>query len=206
MPSPLTHCLLPAACAVSTARSLLSLEKKEWARFVLVCFFLANAPDLDLIPAILYPSRYYDIHREWGHNIFAVLLWTTIGARLLRGWVSPAFRDWKGWVFSAGLVFSHVLLDSCAVVVTKEGGVPLLWPLSDWSWNTPIPCFGSYHPVKASHPLLSLLLTPGFWFEVVSRELTIVVGGATLWYLALRLISSRRTRRTSYPVLPAEPR
>ncbi len=191
MPSAFTHGLLPAACALSTARNLFSLDRKQWKKFLFVCFVLGNSPDLDLIPAIVFPSHFHDVHRELGHNVFALTLWIWLGVKTFRSWVSPAFAGKRAWIFSAALVLSHVLLDSCADAAPgthAHPGVPLLWPLSNWELVTPLPLFGGYNLVPASHPILAHLITPGFWWTFLTREVAITLAVSAGWYLATKSV------------------
>ncbi len=195
MPSPLTHGLLPTACAFSTARGFLNLDSKNWKRFLFLCLVLGNIPDIDLIPACLFPEYYHAFHREVGHNIFALCLYIYFGAKAFRYWVSPTMSRPVASMFSAALVFSHVFLDACAEVspgYQGKFGVPIFWPLSDWQMLMPFPLFGGYHTAHASHPLLKLLLSPEFWEGLVSREAVVILVGSTLWYLAVKTITARR--------------
>ena len=208
MPSPLTHSLLPTACALSTAQALFSFNRRQWKRLALVCLVLGNAPDLDLIPGILYPSLYHAIHREWGHNIFALGIWITLGVIALRKWVSPVFSGRTGWTASSALVLSHVFLDSCAITVSaKTGnvrGVPLFWPFSNWELVTPWPLFGGYHLVHASHPVFSLFVSPEFWQHVTGPELRFTLCGAALWHLTMKIWTVYRRKRCLVQPGPAE--
>jgi hypothetical protein len=207
MPSPLTHTLLPAACAWSSGRATLTLDARQWKRFGFLCLFLGNTPDLDLIPAGLFPSLYYEIHRAWGHNGFSLALWTILGAVALRKWVSPVFRGARGYLFSAALVLSHVVLDGSGQIVPGQvvrRGVPVLWPFSDWELVTPFEIFGGYLPLEEHHPLFAHLFTPGFWKTLFGRELVAIALVSAVSYLTSRLYRSLRKPRASTSVLASE--
>ena len=202
MPSPLTHGLLPMACALSSARTLVKLTASQWRALALICFVLGNSPDIDLIPASLWPAHYHTIHRSLGHNAFALVLWITLGTQALRRWVGSEFRGKTGWIFSAALVLSHVLLDGSADTIPGTAirvGVPLLWPFSNWQFLTPLEIFGGYRLVPASHPIVATLLTPGFWGTVLAREVVCTLFIGTLWFGATKVVEKRK-RPPSVPV------
>jgi len=203
MPSAFTHGLLPAACAFSSARNLFSLDRTQWKKFLFVCFVLGNSPDLDLIPGILFPGLYHDLHRNLGHNVFALSLWIWLGVKVLRSWVSPAFHGRRAWIFSVALVLSHVILDSCADFSPAshgQYGVPVLWPLSSWRFVLPLPLFGGYALTHASHPILSHLFSSGFWWTFLTREVTVTAAFSAAWYLTTKTAQ----RLTPAPALLSE--
>lgn len=196
MPSPFTHGLLPMACALSSARASVGrLSPAQWRALAIVGFLLGNSPDIDLIPAALWPANYHMFHRYAGHNGFALTLWIYLGVKALRRWVGPEFSGKTGWIFSAALVLSHVLLDGSAEVVPGTGhraGVPILWPLSNWEFLTPFELFGGYRLLPASHPLLAFLTTPAFWQNFLGREIVCTALIATLWFVATKLLHRRQ--------------
>ena len=137
-----------------------------WRR-LLVAVFLANAPDLDLVPGILIgdPNRF---HHGMTHSLV-----TAVVVGLLVGWLANRL----GWSWRLGsgrrgvaatalmvalLLGSHVVLDSFTRDTRPPIGVPALWPISEVRVNV-YPLFGSTErvrgpagPVEFARSLVSL--------------------------------------------------
>lgn len=138
MPTPLVHIAVPTVLFLTTEGKRLSLSKRQWFKLVFVLMLLANVPDIDLVPAMLNLSRYQEIHRAWGHNIFSAGLLALLGAFILRSHISPIFKGARGYFTSFFLVMSHLLLDACGHENGFQPHVPLFWPLSNWKFTLPL--------------------------------------------------------------------
>ena len=203
MPTTFVHGLLPSACITVMRRVLPPLTRREWRHFAIVAFFIGNAPDLDLIPGILYPQIWNDVHRELGHNIFAILLWTYLGSLALPKFVSKQLSKRQAWQLSTFFVLSHILLDGMSVLDASglKGGVPLLWPFLKWQWHSPLKIFPNIQYEESMHPMMARILAIDFWkrgiFIEFGYSLLIVALWLATWTAlqhAPRLFSFRRIR------------
>lgn len=132
-----------------------------WKRLALAVF-IANAPDLDMIPGILMgdPDRF---HHGPSHSLGFALLAAVIATLVARAW-----RPWPlgtgasagsgeparsgesagssefagGWwpalqtgALVGAIWLSHVVLDAFAQDYSEPRGVPALWPLTDRYFN-----------------------------------------------------------------------
>ena len=205
MPSPITHTLLPAACAALSGRGFPKLNTSQWLKFIVLAAIMGNGPDWDVIPASLAPDQWASIHREWGHNIFSVLLLSLMGTFALKRWVSHEFTTKQAGIISALLVGSHIFLDAmmAADAMGVRPGVPIFWPISDFALNMPWELFPHYQMLSEGHPLARHLLAPQFWTRVVGVELGTVFMGTIGYYAMMKLWPKRRPMETSHPVKPA---
>jgi len=134
MPLPVAHSLAGAAIykGLDADGSLVT-----WPR-LLLAIFLANSPDLDMIPGILVgePNRWH--HVGFSHSaVFAVVFALAVG--LLAAATGRRWPLWSGRLSAvtgtalmvALLLLSHDLLDA----VTQDGrppiGIPMWWPFSN---------------------------------------------------------------------------
>lgn len=204
MPSTWLHAALPAACAGATLSLTLRRHRLEPRALVRVCLLvaiLANGPDLDLIPASFFPANWREIHRAWGHNLFAALLLTGVGAFTLRRWAWPGVRPAVAWSLSAAAVMSHLFLDAATYdSATGEGiGVPLAWPLSSLEWTLPWKWFPATVVASGAHPVLGHVTASDFWTLGAWIEARTLVLGTIAWIgiLLLTRLGSRVTERGS---------
>jgi len=173
MPSTIAHVLFPTTSVMASKSGLPRLTKAQWFRFLFLAAFLGNAPDLDLIPASLWPGEWYTIHRYWGHNIFSVTILIMIGQRLLRRFVSRDFTYNQAYLVSGLLVVSHLFLDSMGHHTNygEYPSIPLFFPVSDWSFSLPFHLFPVIELHRSSHPMLGHVLAKDFWVHVIFHEI-----------------------------------
>jgi len=172
MPSTIAHALFPSVCTVASKKGFPPLSRAQWIRFVILAVFLGNSPDLDLIPASLWPHEWYSIHRFWGHNIFSVTLLIMAGQWLLRRFVSPAISRARAYFTCTLLVVSHLFLDAMGHR-TSYGGrpeIPLFFPKSDWAFSLPFELFPIIELKKTAHPLAAHVFARDFWVHVIFHE------------------------------------
>jgi inner membrane protein len=106
---------------------------------------IANLPDLDLVPVLLF-GNVSSFHRQWTHSLFAA-----VGFGLLIGGLA---RWWKGdWIFygtwGGAVYLSHIVLDLLLDDPSPPHGVQLLWPFSETYFMSPFTPFTSFtygHP------------------------------------------------------------
>lgn len=118
MPLPVAHSLL-AASVVALIYS--ARQRQLWFLAMFIGVVIANCPDLDFIPWILFDSRGW--HRGFTHSIGFSLLLSLLALGVV-GW--SHLRS----VIAFGLAYmSHGVLDFATTL--EGGGVKLLWPISD---------------------------------------------------------------------------
>ncbi len=179
MPSTLVHALLPAACVMSRKPSVEGLTRRQIGGLALSCAVIGNLPDLDVIGVILMPEYGRFIHRNVGHNFLALTLWIIVGRWMLGLVDKSRFDCLRAYVYSGALVMSHVFLDSgCVHSDGVPAGVPILWPLSDWSLVSPFPFFSDYVLNDRYHWFMGHLLAVDFWRRAVFQELWVSL---TIW-------------------------
>ncbi len=188
MPSTIGHGLLPAACLLASKSRFSELSAMQFFKFSILVAILGNASDLDVIPAALYPSHWREIHREWGHNLFATGLWIYIGTRLIRRYISPEIGNAKAWITSGLCVVCHIFMDALGGLgeFGERMGCPLFWPFSDWDLIFPVVIFDSYRLEKGINPILAHLTSTTFWNNAIFYELFYAWFVGCSWYLTIR--------------------
>jgi len=114
MPSPIGHALTGVAVGWSGGLS----DSRRDRRLLLVCLFLAAAPDLDL----LLPGA----HRSATHSVTAMLLVTIVTAA-----VTGQVTRWRTALLCGLSYGSHLLLDWLSADNYPPRGIQLLWPFGD---------------------------------------------------------------------------
>lgn len=183
MPSTFAHALFPSTCLWLSKGGFPRLNRTQWLKLLALGIFLANSPDLDLIPASLFPDQWNPIHRSWGHNIFSVTLLIWLGSHLQRRFVSKENSSRQAWLVSAALVLSHLMLDAM-MDTTPDGklhGIPILFPFSDLQVRLPWRVFPTVITREGVHPFLGHVLSPTFWQSVIFREIFVSLALAFLW-------------------------
>ena len=134
MPSPVAHAL--AGAAVYAALAPRGVSARDWRPWALAVF-AGVAADLDFLPGLLVgaPSRYH----HWAtHSIAAALAFTLLVTPL----VAPLLGSVARRLAILGVAYgSHLGLDVLTVDRTVPQGIPLLWPLSDAAFLSPVPLF-----------------------------------------------------------------
>jgi len=198
MPSPVAHSLLPLAILTLCGRTNI-LRGRERLKFFAITLFLLNAPDLDLIPAFLLSLPFYEVHRAWGHNIFAMASAAILGVYLYRKFC-PSLGKKLQLRLAFLLVASHALLDSFTYNVSQKLylGVPLLWPFSDSHFYLPLPLFPSFAR-PSPNPIVDQLDTPGIWQTLFLYELVFTLG-VVLLMIIIRVVTRLMKKTAQAPV------
>lgn len=141
MSTPLGHSLLGLSAA-SLGERRVPLPPLAWYGFAVVA---ANAPDLDfLVGQLLGDANRY--HQQFSHSILAALLFGALAAAIARFFVSQPLRL---GLFSALVYSTHLLLDYLTYDGRPPFGIPLLWPLSEEHFVSPVTIF---HGVRHGVP------------------------------------------------------
>ena len=133
MAIPIGHCL--AGYAVHGLFN--PSERRKGGHLAVLCVFAAVFPDLDVVPGIVMGQPVL-FHQGVTHSMgFALVVSTAIAlASHLRG---------TAFVTVFGLCFlcyaSHLLIDFFGPDARPPYGIPLLWPLSDEYFISPVPIF-----------------------------------------------------------------
>ncbi|MBX2862468.1 MAG: metal-dependent hydrolase [Leptolyngbyaceae cyanobacterium MAG.088] len=133
MPSPIAHAVSGYAIVRGIAPSRVY---KLWP-LALYAVFVAIAADFDFVPHIVAGI---DTHRGFTHSLAFAIAFSVIVSRLM------SQRTSTKWVrlFTLTLMIygSHLLLD----FFTQGGsGVPLLWPVSNQTFQAAFPLFPAVH-------------------------------------------------------------
>jgi inner membrane protein len=109
-------------------------QGRDDLRLMLLCVFIATAPDLDFLPGLLVgkPALY---HQGITHSLGAALL-VSLGAAGVWGLRSRLFVAVFSYCFIAYL--SHLILDLLGPDNRPPYGIPLLWPMSEEHFISPI--------------------------------------------------------------------
>ncbi len=105
-------------------------------RVLLLCAFVANAPDLDFIPGMVIgkPNLF---HHGISHSLGAGILLAFLLSVVMKGKGGKSIR--KRFLLFFSLYCSHLLLD----YVSQDGrapiGIPLFWPFSQKYYIAPYP-------------------------------------------------------------------
>jgi membrane-bound metal-dependent hydrolase YbcI (DUF457 family) len=211
MPSTFVHGLLPPSCLVVVKSKLPKMEKAQKYRLLLIAFFLGNAPDLDLIPASFDPTHWRLIHRAWGHNMFSLMCWITLGVFLITRFVSKDFKGKRAWLISTGLVLSHVVLD-CMGQMDKAGhkpGIPLFFPLTRYEVTLPLNFFKSYSLDPKLNPIIAHAVSKTFWTDSVISEVATMVFLFLFWVVGFaclvglqKLFTRKPETKSASPLTP----
>jgi membrane-bound metal-dependent hydrolase YbcI (DUF457 family) len=190
MPSSLTHALLPAFFAGFVSALFPFFPKmtgRQWALLLIASVFLGNSPDLDIIPAALFPEQWNDIHREWGHNIFSISLLIAGGTYLILRIIPSGFSWRRALWMSAFLVGSHITLDAMMNERSIDGvmhrpGVPLFFPFTKADYSLPWAVFHCWEaPDPGSNPIVAYASNPINWKTHVVHELATVSIWVMVW-------------------------
>lgn len=136
----------------------------QWT-VMLLCVFMSLAPDLDLIPGMLQgqPVLY---HGGISHSLGMALLVSGLvawGATYLGvGWRTA-------FVLGCSAYCSHLLLDMLGPDGREPYGIPLLWPLSDATFLSPVPLLRGVHHASTTGAGFGEFLQGVFsWHNVLS--------------------------------------
>lgn len=185
MPSTFVHGLLPASCVLASYRALPPFKSKDFLKLLLFAAVMGNSPDLDLIPAFLFPSHFFFFHRDFGHNVFVVTLWILLGRSILKRLLPNKLSPLQAWSLSALPVLSHLVFD---IMGAHPGtGAPtfihILWPINSFELSSRLQIFESVIIRKDIHPILAYSTSADFWSGVFQREMLHSLSILFIWYI-----------------------
>ena len=192
MPSTLVHSILPTSCVLYSHSKFPKLTKRETIKLAFASVVIGNMPDLDIIPAFFSTNNAFEIHRNWGHNIFSVVLWTILGVLALRHLVCRRFSLRTAIVLSASLVLSHICLDAMGSASNDWGrrvGVPLLFPFSKWEFLLPVHLYQTYPLAKGVNPIVGIIVAPSYWHSAIFSEFFSTAALFLLWVLVFSVVN-----------------
>lgn len=199
MPSTFVHALLPAACLFVSLRPKLDYTRRFG--LLLLCMFLGNFPDIDLIPACLFPQYWTLIHREWGHNFLSVAIEILVGGALLTRFFPDILTPAQGRLAALGLVGSHLVLDAmCYSHVHQFAGVPLLWPFIEHEFHLGIQIFPGTKYSSSLHPMVGHITSSHFWHQVILHE---IIWGCVLFAVWWCCLNAYRLLKRSFSLAGA---
>jgi len=143
MATPLGHALAGYAVYSFTRGG----QRRDNLRLMIVCVFMAMAPDLDLLPGLLMgtPALY---HQGITHTL-GLALPLSIGVAAVSGIRSRSFLTMFSCCFLAYL--SHLVLDLLNPDTRPPYGIQLFWPISSRSFMSPVPILlGVRHATSAA--------------------------------------------------------
>ena len=173
MPSPIAH----AVSGYVLARGLDPPKNHNLRPLAFYAVFVAIAADFDFIPQIIAGLA---THRGFTHSfIFAIAFSLTL-SRLVNSWVVIEYIR----LFALTLIIygSHLVLD----FFTQGGsGIPLLWPMSNQTFQSAIPLFPAVHHSHGLFDSIHLLF--------LSFELTYTI--VLLWGLSQWKTSKHKRKK-----------
>ncbi|MER3445440.1 MAG: hypothetical protein C4291_00775 [Candidatus Dadabacteria bacterium] len=152
MPSTIGHSI--AGYVIYRAASE-DASRLEWRRLFLYCI-CSNLPDLDFIPGFLLgaPNKF---HHGVSHSLgFAFGFGFYMSLILLFVKDQSILRS---FIIFFGLYFSHVLLDLLSYDSSPPYGVPVLWPITDNYYISPISVFSDIERDRASEAFIRSLFS-----------------------------------------------
>jgi len=163
VPSPIAHSsLVLLAAPLLRGRAWETLTRKQRLILYGAIVFALCAPDLDFVAILLFGESEVIDHGGFSHSlvagvIFAFLL--AIGCRPL-----VKLEPWRLFVICCACYWVHLLMD----VMTRGGGVMLLWPFSHERFAAPIPLFyGAQHSQPLAWKLHLITLANDLGFAAV---------------------------------------
>jgi inner membrane protein len=166
MPSPVGHSLA-GLCGYLLAGNRPLPARREY--LLLSSVVIANLPDLDLAPRLLF-GDVSSLHRQWTHSLVAALGFGLLIGVLARWWKTDGifYGVWGGAVY-----LSHIVLDMLLDDPSPPHGVQLLWPFSESYFMSPVTPFTSF---SYSNPRIGII---GMFFvphnlATMARELVLM--------------------------------
>ena len=137
MPSPVGHSLA-GLCGYLLAKNGPTSHRREY--LLLGSIVIANLPDLDLAPRLLFGDVSL-LHRQWTHSLVAALGFGLLIGIFARWWKTDGifYGVWGGAVY-----LSHIVLDMLLNDPSPPHGVQLLWPFSESYFMSPVTPFTSF--------------------------------------------------------------
>jgi inner membrane protein len=180
MPSPVGHSLA-GLCGYFLARHSPLSYRREY--FLLSSVIIANLPDLDLVPRLLF-GNVSSLHRQGTHSLLAALICGLLIAGLARCFKGNAifYGVWGGAVY-----LSHIVLDMLLDDPSPPHGVQLFWPFSKSYVMSPVTPFTSFSYSNPEIGIIGMFFVPHN-VATMARELVLMAPWVALTaYIGRRL-------------------
>ena len=184
MPSPVGHSLAGISAYLLAKNGHVRCRRE----YLFICsVVIANLPDFDLIPRLLFGET-SSLHRQWTHSLIAALAFGLLIAGLARFWQgnSTFYGLWGGTVY-----LSHIILDMLLDDPSPPHGVQLLWPFSESYFMSPITPFASFSYSNPKVGIIGMFFVPHN-LATMARELALMAP-----WVALAAYVGRRVWRKS---------
>lgn len=176
MPSPVGH-------TIAGLCGFIVFQKKaapcQWIWVLLFSVFIANLPDVDMLPGLLI-GDIRSFHHQGMHSVTAAVLAGLLAAILAGQWKlnSMVWGLWGGSIY-----FSHVFLDLLVNDPSPPFGAQLLWPFSKAYFISPLTPFARFDYFDPELGMLRAVFTLDN-FGTVLREVILMTPliGLT-WYI-----------------------
>lgn len=136
MPSPLSHTIV----SLSLYPAVKSGNRKNNVILLFFIIIVSLLPDFDIIPGI-FGEKIAEFHRIHTHSIFAMVFFSLILLIIL--FTVKIKNKTRMFFFFVAIYSLHLLLDLFILNTnpTNEIGLPLLYPISDMKFISPVQIF-----------------------------------------------------------------
>jgi inner membrane protein len=190
MPTPIGHSLVGYAFY----RWGFPGSKKIDYKTLSLCLVGANLVDLDFLPGLILgqPNRF---HGGVSHSLAVSFLLASIITLVIKP--SKEGDTWKSWLILLGLFFSHPILDFLAVDTGYPFGKPLLWPITNTYYQSPLLLFSDVWRSPYSSGFFISLFS---WhnFLAVLREIVVIGPGIVLLKIMTAVLKAFKGDRVKY--------
>jgi membrane-bound metal-dependent hydrolase YbcI (DUF457 family) len=177
MATPLGHYLLGLSITQASARDSTEANRGLWLALI------ACVPDLDIIPG-LWVGKLNQFHHGVTHSFAAALMFSVCAWLWFRPRVGRVALRLAFLMFC--LYSSHVILDYFTLDTGVPYGVPLFWPLSHETYQSPWLLLPNVQHTRA--PVFSL------------HNILLMVQEAALFLPLVGLIRAVKHSRTAWPI------
>lgn len=188
MPSPIGHSIA-GFCGYLLVYRTAGMTLDARLSVLGVSLFLANLPDIDILPGLLLgnPSMF---HRQATHSLIVALILSGLAMILAIAWKRLKIC-WIVW--GSLLYFSHIFLDLLVFDPSEPKGVQLFWPISDHYFISPITVFSPFDYFSPDTGIWRSVLSMHNVFTV-SQEIVLMLPLA--WGLYVWGVTSKSIRST----------
>lgn len=154
MPSPVGHTLV-GICGFYLAYP--QIPKTQRISALLTAIFVANSPDLDIIPGLILYQDPSLLHRQATHSFLVAIVvgfLVALTTRVLN------FKSWH-WIglWFGGLYTSHLLLDLLVADDAVPYGLQAFWPISLDYFIFPLTIFNGFDYAEPGLTMLQSMMT-----------------------------------------------
>jgi inner membrane protein len=154
MPSPIGH-TLAGICGFYLAYP--QIPKTQRIPALLTAIFVANSPDLDILPGLILYQDPSLLHRQATHSFIVAIFMGCLVALMTR---ILNFKSWH-WIglWFGGLYASHILLDLLVADDAVPYGMQAFWPMSFSYFISPLTIFNGFDYAEPGLTMLQSMMT-----------------------------------------------